>query len=37
MTVLICKRCNKNMKNTMYFTYECPICKVEIEEEFELD
>ncbi len=35
MTNLICKKCNKNMKNTMYNTYECPICKVEIEEEIE--
>jgi len=37
MTNLICKSCNKDMKNTMYHTYECPSCKVEIEEEFELE
>jgi len=37
MTKLICKKCNKDMYGTMYRTYKCPSCKVEIEEEFELD
>jgi len=37
LTALICKGCNKEMKNTMYNTHECPSCGVEIEEEFEID
>jgi predicted RNA-binding Zn-ribbon protein involved in translation (DUF1610 family) len=33
--ILICKKCNKNMKNTMYHTYECPSCSIEVEEEYD--